>query len=471
MTKKEVINTLKFFFPGSFNEQSQFIQSQDGQRILERLLNLSTFPIHVTHFNQLLHLSHEAGVTDGFFKYYFYSEPTSHSYPVDKVLEVSPSIDEKGVSSLKQMEWGLRRFYIDALLFWGDIRSAYRHLRTKSYSELEEFFSSKRYDSEGMRTRGHVLPFVKIPVDDRYLISEVACKAYSPQKAGDPILIEQMLLDAYKNNGGGRVKIASLFEDNTPIAKKDPHGQIMLQFTAEEFMEDIVENEDAIRQRVKPIAERFNKARQSAIKNTRLYLSIVNELDVYVATSMRKRADFRDMAKDCEYIFKQEGLKRFRVRYFDPTMSAAEGHEDKGLIECLMVKRAKAFLYFAGDSDTFGKDAEVAMAMSLGKPVIILCPDTEKGTQRMNFFRDIHPLSRLIHFDTGVAIGAIVTQRQDIASKLLERIFDNSMEYNLEQNGDGYFRLQERLTNSVVRLQTNSRMLRESFWNYYHSVP
>lgn len=470
MTKEEVISTLKFFFPGSFSEQSQFIQSQDGQRILERLVNLPTIPIHVTHFNQLLHLNYEAGVTDGFFKYYFCSEPTSHPYPVDKVLDVSPSIDEKGVSSLKQMEWGLRKFYIDALLFWGDIRFAYRDLRTKSYSKLEEFFSSKRYDSEGMRARGHVLPFVEIRVDDRYLISEVACKAYSPQKVGDSILIEHMLLNAYKNKGGGRVKIASLFEDNTPLAKNDPHGQMMLQFAAEEFIEDIVENEEDICQRVKPIAERFNKARQSAIENTRLYLSIVNELDVYVATSMRKRADFRDMAKDCEYIFTQEGLRRFRVRYFDPTMSAAEGHEDKGLIECLMVKCARAFLYFAGDSDSFGKDAEVAMAMSLGKPCIILCPDTEKGTQRMKFFKDIHPLSRLIHFDTGVAIGTMVTQKPKIAAKLLERIFDNSMEYNLEHNGDGYFRLQERLTNSVVRLQTNSRMLRESFWNYYHDV-
>jgi len=54
MTKEEAINTLRFFFPGSFTGQSQFIQSQDGQRILERLLKLSTFPIHVTHFNQLV---------------------------------------------------------------------------------------------------------------------------------------------------------------------------------------------------------------------------------------------------------------------------------------------------------------------------------------------------------------------------------------------------------------------------------
>ncbi|MCH8808779.1 MAG: hypothetical protein IH993_02945 [Proteobacteria bacterium] len=67
-----------------------------------------------------------------------------------------------------------------------------------------------------------------------------------------------------------------------------------------------------------------------------------------------------------------------------------------------------------------------------------------------------------------MAIGAMVTQRKDVAAQLLERIFDNRMEYDIEQNGDGYFRLKERLTGSVVRLQTNWRLLMETFWNYYH---
>jgi hypothetical protein len=151
-------------------------------------------------------------------------------------------------------------------------------------------------------------------------------------------------------------------------------------------------------------------------------------------------------------------------------MSAATGHEDKGLIECLMVKCAKVLLYFAGETDSFGKDAEVAMAMSLGKPVIILCGEDEKGAQRAKFFRDIHPLSRLIHFDTGVACGAVVTQKLDTVVQLLERVFNNTMEYDLEQK-DGYLRLRERLTGSVARLQTASDILREAFWNYYHNVP
>ena len=274
-------------------------------------------------------------------------------------------------------------------------------------------------------------------------------------------------MNAYRNRGGGQLRIRALLDAGNNNSDPD---QMLMEFAADEILDEVVANEADIRRRIRGIAERFKEAHKSALENTRLYLSIVNELDIYVATSMRKRDDFRNMARDCDYIFKQEALRPLHIRYFDPTMSAAEGHEDKGLIECLMVKCARAVLYFAGDSDSFGKDAEIAMAMSLGKPVVILCPDSEKGLQRKRIFRDIHPLSRLIHFDSGVACGAIVTEKRDIAAKVLERIFHNAMEYDLDHKGDGYFRLKERLTGSVVRLRTNSRILQESFWNYYHGV-
>jgi hypothetical protein len=321
-----------------------------------------------------------------------------------------------------------------------------------------------------MRARGPVLPFHPIAADDRYLIAEIACKAYSPVGDGDVLLIEAMLLRAFQERGGGLVRISELFSSDSPLGRSDPQAQMMLQFTTEEFADDTVDTAEQIREKVQKVAARFTRARDLALQNTRLFLSIVNELDVYVATSMRRRSDFREMSRDCAIIFKRDGLRRFRVRYFDPTLSAADGHEDKGLIECLMVKCAKALVYFAGDSDSFGKDAEVSMALSLGKPVIILCPAALRGEQRMRFFRDIHPLSRMVQMETGIPVGAMVTNDPLVVAQLLERLFDNRMEYDIDQRGDGYFRLKERLTQSVVRLQTNDRMLRESYWNYYHGV-
>jgi hypothetical protein len=123
----------------------------------------------------------------------------------------------------------------------------------------------------------------------------------------------------------------------------------------------------------------FQKARVDALENTRIYLSLCNNLGVYVATSMRTRDDFRGMASTCGQIFNSTTLRRHNVRYFDPTLSAAEHHEDKGIIECLMVKTAKVVLYFAQHKESLGKVSEYAMALSLGKPVIILCPDDTRG--------------------------------------------------------------------------------------------
>ncbi len=427
-------------------------------------------PLTCTQLNQLLHMTNEAGMSEGFFRYYFFEMRKGHPYAVERLLSEPQEPNVAGIGSLRQLRWGLHRFFTDSLLYFGEVRTAYQELRKKSYDEIARYFAEKRFDSDAMATRGAPIPFHKIPPDDRYLIAELACKAYSPLGAGTELLIESVLLKSYLQMGGGRVRVKDLFNNESQLAKNDPQAQMMLEFTTEEFADDEVSSEQDIREKVDNVAKRFEKARGLAISNTRLYLSIVNELDVYVATSMRRRSDFRDMSRDTARIFDYAGLSRFRIRYFDPTISAAEGHEDKGLIECLMVKCAKALIYFAGESDSFGKDAEVTMALSLGKPVIILCPPTEKGEQRMKFFRDIHPLSRMIQMETGIAVGAMITNDPVSAARLLERIFDNRMEYDLIVASDGYLRLKERLTKSVVRLQTNFRMLRESFSHYYQHI-
>ena len=107
------------------------------------------------------------------------------------------------------------------------------------------------------------------------------------------------------------------------------------------------------------------------------------------------------------------------------------------------------------------------MALSLGKPVIFYCDQAQKA----RFYRDVHPLSRLIEFETGVAVGAIVTDNSEEVRVLLSRLFENEMQYLLEHHPtrQGYLLLKEQLTGSVVRLQTNDQMLTETFWNHYHN--
>jgi hypothetical protein len=42
------------------------------------------------------------------------------------------------------------------------------------------------------------------------------------------------------------------------------------------------------------------------------------------------------------------------------------------------------------------------------------------------------------------------------------------MEYELSKTLLGFLHLKERLTGSLVRLQTHDKLLQETFWNYYH---
>ena len=235
------------------------------------------------------------------------------------------------------------------------------------------------------------------------------------------------------------------------------------EFSMDEVLDASISSNDDFESQFGAILNKYHAARDKALVNTEYYLSMVHDLDVYVATSMRSREDFRNMADFCSDVFSDSRLRGLELRHFDPTVCAAEGHEDKGLIECLMVKCAKVLIYCAGAGDSWGKDAEAAMALSLGKPVIFFCDHD----QRARFYRDVHPLSRLIDFKTGVAVGAMVTDTTEDVKELLYRLFENKMNYCIEHPKKGYLRLKESLTNSVVRLQTNNRMLTETFWNHY----
>lgn len=467
MISKDKILDMFELFSGGTGGIDSWIGATTSDEVFKRLADINNTPLSCPQLNQLLILSHEAGVSDDFFSYYWLSTP-EHPYDVKSIPDFKPEwINDSKISSLNHLRWGLYRLYVDSLLFFGNIRSGYRFLRTKTKKELEDFFRSKMFDTKYMKNRGTPLPLNFFPKDDRYLISEMACKSYG-SKPKSTSELKKVLLAAWKDHksrGGGRAFIRDLL-DGTYVKNKYPDSYQQLLFSADDILDDEVATDKDVETKYERIAKDFLRARDCALQNTKYYLSMVNDLDVYVATSMRYRQDFRDMANICKEIFADSRLKELELRYFDPTLSATDGHEDKGLIECLMVKTAKVLVYSAGQKESFGKDAEAAMALSLGKPVIFYCDEDQKK----KFYRDVHPLSRLIQFDTGVAVGAMVTSSLDDVSELLYRIFENKMEYELDQPKSGYLILKESLTKSVVRLQTNDELLRETFWNYYHEV-
>ena len=112
---------------------------------------------------------------------------------------------------------------------------------------------------------------------------------------------------------------------------------------------------------------------KSAEKNTDIYL-MWEHMDVYIATSMRNSWEFEEVSDTINKLKEFPKIKKLKVRFFDPTQSFHINRIEKGLIEGLMLKRAKCLVYMVQESDTMGKDSELAATLAQGKPVIAYIP-------------------------------------------------------------------------------------------------
>jgi predicted TIM-barrel fold metal-dependent hydrolase len=119
---------------------------------------------------------------------------------------------------------------------------------------------------------------------------------------------------------------------------------------------------------------RLLEVQRIAARNQDVYLTW-DHMDVYFATSMRKAWEFADLYDFIDELTNEATIRELRLRYFDPTQSYTANHIDKGLVEALMLKRAKCTVYSVQDTDTLGKDSELAATLAQGKPVIAFVPD------------------------------------------------------------------------------------------------
>lgn len=131
---------------------------------------------------------------------------------------------------------------------------------------------------------------------------------------------------------------------------------------------------DELRAELDVLQSRLLASRKTAIANTLAYLA-ANHIDVYVATSMRERWEFEAAAELIRTVFDDIRLKdELSLTHFDPTLSYTVDRIDKGLIEGLMLRRARCTLYMAQEFDTLGKDSELAATLAMGRTVIAYVP-------------------------------------------------------------------------------------------------
>jgi len=467
MDRQKVVEKFVDLSFGSEQGLGTWISETAHPLVVGRLQQLENEPLTKVQLNQLLVVSQMGSVSDGFFRYYWRDTP-EHPYDVTLIDSYNPQWlqgEDHCIRDINHLHWGFYRLYVDGLLFYGNVKAGFTSLRSLAYEQLTDFFRGKRFDTDAIAARGPALPLNPIGRDDRYLISEMACKTFGelPATREAALFALEQAWEKHTQAGGGTIEFRELLKRY--VATTNTEEQLLLSY--DDISSDQVNSAIDIKQKFDMVARKFLDARAKAIQNTEYYLSMVNDLDVYVATSMRSRKNFRDMADATSKIFTNATLVPLHLRYFDPTLSAARGHEDKGLIECLMVKCAKVLVYCEGEKESYGKDAEAAMALSLGKPVIFFCDHGKKT----NFYRDVHPLARLIDFRTGVAVGAIVSDDINEVSELIYRIFSNAMQYRLARHPTrpAFLKLIEDITGSVVRLQTDDELITKTFWNNYRN--
>jgi hypothetical protein len=149
-----------------------------------------------------------------------------------------------------------------------------------------------------------------------------------------------------------------------------------------------------------------------ALRNQNAYLAS-DHLDVYVATSMRARHEFISIGRTVRHIFEDPAVKSLKLRWFDPTQAYCVNRIDKGLAEALMLRRAECTIYLAQESDTLGKDSELASTLAQGKPVIAYVPEVDDAYFAMHMeslaaadaskSRTLHLLDQLRLLDPGAA--------------------------------------------------------------------
>lgn len=236
---------------------------------------------------------------------------------VDGTLEYQPGAQ---LASIEDLESGVERARQLSLLLFGNVKFGFKKL-AQDVNELSFYRDSTQPVDLGIFQRRHepIYPVDPIPSSETYYLGYVVQK-----EIGDRL-------------------------------KRDPQDEAALADS-----------------------RALARVREQGIRNHRAYL-ISDHIDVYVATSMRRRHEYLEVAAFTAEVFSQERICGLKLRWFDPTQAYCSDRIDKGLAEALMLKRAKCTLYLAQESDTLGKDSELASTLAQGKPVIAYVPSpTEK---------------------------------------------------------------------------------------------
>ncbi len=237
--------------------------------------------------------------------------------------------NNSAVQSYSEFAAGATKFKKHAMLMYGNVKFGFKKLSSLDEPELGNLLSYVRpIEAETYRKRHKILHKIKeIPAEDAYYLG---------------YLIERET----------REKLA-----------KDPTNEALIAQS-----------------------DKIKAVQEVGRSNHDIYLTY-DHMDVYIATSMREKHEFHVVRDFIKKLFYRDELRPLNLRWFDPTQAYCRDRIDKGLVEGLMVKRAKCTIYHVQEADTLGKDSELAATLAQGKPVIAFIPQLTNQEEFESYVR------------------------------------------------------------------------------------
>ena len=308
---------------------------------------------NLSRFNQVLLLLNQPTVSADFFSLFFEAGGTD-----------------------KSMKRGVIKFRGFAMLRFGNFRFAYKRLAPMGDEDLERELHPYMAQPKELRR----MYTSRLPRGGEGLIKDIDSKKrwYLGYISGTKLLRDLASLRAVSCHLGRVSKDeieASLDKEEDEQEREQKKRLFTARFNelAAKDLSDWSQSVEDLKVKLGSMEEDVSQVQNIGWANTVAYLTS-DYLDVYVATSMRESWEYESTVKFVKAVFADSDIVALRLGYFDPTLSFLKNRIDKGLVEGLMLKRADCTLYMIQETDTLGKDSELASTLAQGKPVIAYVP-------------------------------------------------------------------------------------------------
>jgi transcriptional regulator with XRE-family HTH domain len=270
----------------------------------------------------------------------------------------------------------LRLYQVDAMLLYGNFRRAFIQL-SRIENLQGELAVRKPEKLDGFATRTRFDSIREIAPERLADLGYIAAQALESQNRERSELSDALKALAKEVESNGATAVQDIPERKlrrirTLLRRFD--STLTLEHSLYATLDHVTLQQEA--EKVAPEREdlvRIAQTQMAGLRNLGVYLS-EPYMDVYVATSMREKADFQSVNSFVQSLFSEPELTGLNLRYFNPTQSWIEDRVSKGLVEALMLRRATVTVYMAQKGDTFGKDSEASVALGQGKAVIVYVP-------------------------------------------------------------------------------------------------